>query len=69
MVIGNKSMYRLMKISEILDKTKKVPGDIIEFGIWNGNNLFTIKKMVDYYNLKKGVFGFDNSVAFQIHKN
>ena len=24
-------------------KTKKVPGDIIEFGIWNGNNLFTIK--------------------------
>ena len=26
-------MYRLMKISEILDKTKKVPGDIIEFGI------------------------------------
>ncbi len=64
MVIGNKSMYRLMKISEILDKTKKVPGDIIEFGIWNGNNLFTIKKMVDYYNLKKRVFGFDNFSGF-----
>ena len=53
-----------MKISEILDKTKKVPGDIIEFGIWNGNNLFTIKKMVDYYNLKKRVFGFDNFSGF-----
>ena len=57
-------MYRLMKISEILDKTKKVPGDIIEFGIWNGNNLFTIKKIVDYYNLKKRVFGFDNFSGF-----
>ena len=62
-------MYRLMKISEILDKTKKVPGDIIEFGIWNGNNLFTIKKIVDYYNLKKEFLVLITSVAFQIHKN
>ena len=40
MLIGDKSMHRLMKLSEILTETKNVKGDIIEFGIWNGNNLF-----------------------------
>ena len=64
MIMGNKSMHRFLKISEILYKTKKVSGDIIEFGIWNGNNLFTIKKIVDYYDLKKRVYGFDNFSGF-----
>ncbi len=64
MLIGDKALYRQIKIYQILEKTKKVKGDIIEFGIWNGNNLFTIKKIVDYFNLKKKVFGFDNFEGF-----
>ena len=64
MLLGNKSFYRFLKLSEILLKTKNVKGDIIEFGIWNGNNLFTIKKISDYYDLKKKIYGFDNFSGF-----
>ena len=64
MLLGDKSFYRFLKLSEILQKMKNVKGDIIEFGIWNGNNLFTIKKISDYYDLKKKIYGFDNFSGF-----
>ncbi len=64
MLIGDKSMYRFMKLSEILKDIKNVKGDIIEFGIWNGNNLFSIKKMIDYYKINKKIYGFDNFSGF-----
>ena len=44
MLMGDKSFYRILKLSELFIDLKKVNGDIIEFGIWNGNNLFAIKK-------------------------
>ena len=47
LLAGNKAFYRQMKILEIIEKTYKVKGAIIEFGIWNGNNLITIKKILD----------------------
>lgn len=60
--LGSKSLFKILKCFEILIeiKQKKIKGDIIEFGTWNGNNLLMIKKMVDYLGLKKKVFGFDN---------
>ncbi len=64
MLIGDKALYRQIKILEIIKKTKKIRGDIIEFGIWNGNNLFFIKKVIDYYKLKKKVIGYDNFSGF-----
>tara|TARA_B100001093_G_C26837643_1_gene1019085 strand:+ start:537 stop:1214 length:678 start_codon:yes stop_codon:yes gene_type:complete len=64
MLIGDKALYRQIKILEIIEKTRKIKGDIIEFGIWNGNNLFFIKKIIDYYRLKKKVIGFDNFSGF-----
>ena len=69
MLLGNKSFYRFLKLSEILLKTKNVKGDIIEFGIWNGNNLFTIKKISDYYDLKKKYMVLIILVVFQILQN
>ena len=32
------------KITRIIKRFENVNGDIIEFGIWNGNNLFAMKK-------------------------
>ena len=64
MLIGDKSLHRFMKLSEILNQTKNIKGDIIEFGIWNGNNLFSIKKIVDYLKIKKKIYGFDNFSGF-----
>ena len=38
---------------------KHVKGDIIEFGVWNGNNLLSMKKIIDYLNIKKNIYGYD----------
>jgi hypothetical protein len=64
MFCGNKSFYRILKCKELIEKTSKVKGNIIEFGIWNGNNLFSLKKILDYYNLKKKIIGYDNFSGF-----
>ena len=42
--IGDKSAFKNFKIFEILKETKNIKGDIIEFSVWNGNNLILIKK-------------------------
>ncbi len=64
MLMGDKSFYRILKLNELIKTLSKVDGDVIEFGIWNGNNLFTIKKLLEYYNLKKKLFGYDNFSGF-----
>ena len=64
LLAGNKSFYRQMKIFETILKIQKVKGDIIEFGIWNGNNLLTIKKILDYLRINKKLYGYDNFKGF-----
>tara|TARA_Y100000816_G_scaffold169921_1_gene121979 strand:- start:1795 stop:2496 length:702 start_codon:yes stop_codon:yes gene_type:complete len=63
-LIGDKSFYKILINFELLNLIKKVKGDIIEFGIWNGNNLFTLKKIHDYYGLKKKIYGYDDFSGF-----
>ncbi len=57
---GDKSIYKNLKIFEILNETKNIKGDIIEFGVWNGNNLLFIKKVIEYLKIKKKIIGFDS---------
>ena len=57
---GDKSFYKLLVCFELLKKVKRTKGDIIEFGVWNGNNLLTIKKMADFLKLKKKIYGYDH---------
>lgn len=64
MLVGDKSLYRNIKMIELIENLRNVKGDIIEFGIWNGNNLFFIKKIIDYYKLKKKIIGYDNFSGF-----
>lgn len=58
--VGDKALYKILKILEILHLIKNVNGAIIEFGVWNGNNLLTIKKLIDYLKIKKKIIGYDN---------
>ena len=58
--IGDKAFYKILKNFEILKEVKNVKGEIIEFGVWNGNNLITMKKILDYLNINKTVIGYDN---------
>ena len=58
--VGDKSFYKILTCFEILKNTKKIKGDIIEFGVWNGNNLLTLKKILDFLNIQKKLYGFDH---------
>ena len=58
--LGDKGFYKILKLFEILKLIKSVKGEIIEFGVWNGNNLVTIKKLIDYLKIKKKIIGYDN---------
>jgi len=62
--MGDKSFYRILMQQEILKKIKNVKGDIVEFGVWNGNNLFTIKKIIDFLKINKKIYGYDNFSGF-----
>lgn len=64
MLMGDKSFYRILKLQELFKDLKKVRGDIIEFGIWNGNNLFAMKKILEFLKQKRKIFGFDNFQGF-----
>ena len=57
---GDKSFYRTLKLFQLISKIKNVKGDIVEFGVWNGNNLFTIKKIIDFLKLNKTLYGYDH---------
>lgn len=65
--MGDKSFYKLLTCFELLKKTKKIKGDIVEFGVWNGNNLFNIKKILDFLNIKKKVIGYDHFKGMPKH--
>jgi len=58
--IGDTALFKLICCYKVINKTKKVKGDIIEFGVWNGNNLLAIKKILDFFKLNKRIFGFDH---------
>ena len=58
--LGDKTTFRFFSIFEIIKKLKSIKGDIIEFGVWNGNNLLTIKKTIEYLNINKTIIGFDH---------
>ena len=49
---GDKAFYKLLKCFEIVNEVKNVKGAIIEFGVWNGNNLISIKKIIGYDNFQ-----------------
>ena len=57
---GDKSFYRTLKLFQLISGVKKIKGDIVEFGMWNGNNLFVIKKIIDFLKLNKTLYGYDH---------
>lgn len=57
---GDTNLFKVLKIIEIIETIKKVPGDIIEFGVWHGNTSILIKKILDIKKIKKRVYLFDH---------
>lgn len=67
--VGDKAFYKLLKCFEILKEIKNVKGDIIEFGVWNGNNLISLKKMMEYIKIKKKLIGYDSFEGMSFKDN
>lgn len=57
---GDTNLYKTLKIFELVESIKNTTGDIIEFGVWNGNTGILIKKILDIKKIKKRVFLFDH---------
>ena len=57
---GDTNLFKTLTIKEIIDRIKNVKGDIIEFGVWNGNTSFLIKKIIDIFKIKKKLYLFDH---------
>ena len=53
---GATNLYKTIKIIEVIESIKNIPGDIIEFGVWNGNTALLIKKVLDIKKIKKKFF-------------
>ena len=58
--VGDKSLFKILKCFELIKQIKNIKGDVVEFGVWNGNNLITMKKIFDYFRIKKNIIGYDN---------
>ena len=44
---GDINLFKILTIYKFIEKTKKIKGDIIEFGVWKGNTSLLIKKILD----------------------
>ena len=62
---GATNLYKTIKIIEVIESIKNIPGDIIEFGVWNGNTALLIKKVLDIKKIKKKMFLFDHFKGLQ----
>ncbi len=58
--VGDKALFKFLICFDLLNKTKKIKGDIIEFGVWNGNNLISLKKIHDFLKMNKKIIGYDH---------
>ncbi len=62
---GDINLFKILTIYKFIEKTKKIKGDIIEFGVWKGNTSLLIKKILDIFNIKKKIILFDHFKGLQ----
>ena len=60
LTLGDKSIYKIFTLFKAIERISNIKGDIIEFGVWKGNNAFMIKKMLNFLNIKKKIYLFDH---------
>ncbi len=69
-LFNSDNMQTLLSFYNLLNKTSKVKGDIVEFGIGRGRSLIILCYLLRELNLKKKLFAFDSFEGFgKIHNN
>lgn len=64
---GKETIARQLAVYEIYKKTLNVPGHVVEFGSWNGNNLLFLAKIMEMLqpNSYKELYSFDTFEGLQ----
>ena len=61
------TLQRFLALAELFKLTLNVPGDIAEFGVWQGHSLLTWANLLEIFcntDRSKQVFGFDTFTGF-----
>ncbi len=69
LTLGDKNIYKIFTVFKIIERISKIKGDIIEFGVWRGNNSFMIKKIINFLKIKKKIFLFDHFKGLRHYTN
>ena len=65
---GDTNLFKTLTIFDIINKTSKIKGDIIELGIHKGNTSLLIKKILSIFKIKKKLYLLDHFKGL-IHYN
>lgn len=65
LLAGEQTIARAMAMFELVKLSAGTPGHIAEFGVWNGNNLLLVAKLLRLLqpNTYKHLYGFDSFVG------
>ena len=55
---GETRMFALIKAFEYIFKNN-IEGDFVECGVWRGGNLILLQKLIEKYNSKNIIYGYD----------
>ena len=57
---SHNKVERYLVVYDLIKRSLYAEGDVIEFGIWNGNNTVFISKILSILKSEKKVFGIDH---------
>ena len=67
-LFNSDNIQTLLSFNEFLQKTSKVKGDIVEFGVGRGRSLLVLSYLLSQMNSKKKLYAFDSFKGFgEIH--
>ena len=61
------ALAKILFLNEIYEKISKIPGDIVEFGVWRGQNIITfenLRAIYEPFNKNRHIIGFDTFTGY-----
>ena len=61
------ALVKILFLNEIYEHISTIPGDIIEFGVWRGQNMITfenLRAIYEPFNKNRHIIGFDTFTGY-----
>ena len=62
LILTTPMLAKVLSIYNVYQKISTIPGDILEFGVWYGQNLIlmeNLRSIFEPFNIQRRFFGFD----------